>query len=124
MPSQTVFKRLMACLTRHGQQPRRHDWCWRFSGGRTESSRELTDREALNIIADLEAQTVKMRRKLISMCYDILWTTDGGKADVKRLDQWCRKYGKYKKALNLHSSSELQVLITQFELMSDKVLSS
>ena len=124
MASKQIFNRLMAVLTKNKQQPRRHYWCWKFSNERTESSRELTDQEALGIINHFEAQTIKMRRKLISLCYDILWVDDNGKADIKRLDQWCQKYGKYKKKLNDHVSSELQVLITQFEKMNTKVLSS
>ncbi|MGJ1499836.1 hypothetical protein ACR79R_21160 [Sphingobacterium spiritivorum] len=114
----------MAVLTRHKLQPRRHALCWEYSGHRTESSRDLTDTEAMKIIDDLEKQTIKMKRKLISLCYDILWVTTSGKADVARLDSWCRTYGKFKKPLNSLVASELQVLITQFESMNTKILSS
>ena len=124
MPSNSVFKRLMACLTKHGMQGRRHALCWEFSNERTESSKDLTDQEALNIITHLEGSTLKMRRKLISLCYDILWVDGKGKADVARLDNWCRKFGKFKKSLNDHNSGELQLLISQFETFHGKVLSS
>lgn len=114
----------MACLTKHGMQGRRHALCWEFSKERTESSKELTDSEALDIITHLEGSTIKMRRKLISLCYDILWVDGSGKADVSRLDNWCQKFGKFKKKLNDHNTGELQLLISQFETFHDKALSS
>jgi len=124
MPNQNVFRRLMAVLTEHGQQGNRHELCQWASGGRTKSSKELTDQEALAVINRLEERTMNMRRKLISMCYDVLWVTADGRADVARLDQWCRQYGRHKKGLNECTAAELQVLITQFGILRSKLLSS
>jgi len=67
----------------------------------------------------------QMRRKMISIAYQMAWTKVDLKkakvsADMDRIDQWCMTKGMYKCALNDHTYKELTQLVTQFE----KVLKS
>ena len=66
------------------------------------------------------AKAEKMRRKIISMAHEIGWQKPGTalaspKADIKRIDDWCRKFGYLKKALDNYTCEELPQLVTQFE---------
>lgn len=127
--SVSTFKRFMATLTKTGMQGRRHAICYQFSGGRTESSRELDDNEMLAAIKELEANNLLeldkaniMRRKIISMAHELAWKTAGGKIDMKRIDAWCVKYGYLSKALNKYTLTELPKLVTAFEIFYNKFI--
>lgn len=117
------FKHLMAMLTKTGLQGRRHAIAYDFSKGRTESSRELTDGEMLDIIHALEAGFKEldredlMRKRIISMAHELDWRLPDGKIDMKRLDNWCVAYGSFKKKLNAHKYMELIKLVSQFDKM-------
>jgi hypothetical protein len=121
-----IFKRLMALLTKTGLQGRRHAICWDYSKGRTESSKELTDREMLSVIDALEKgfkeldRCDQMRKKIISMAHEMGWNYAVAgmikpKADMKRIDDWCIKFGMFHKRLNGHNYGELVRLVSQFE---------
>lgn len=118
----------MATLTKTGMQGRRHAICYQFSGGRTESSRELGDNEMLAAIKELEASLLEldkantMRRKIISMAHELAWKTPTGKIDMKRVDAWCVKYGYLDKALNKYTLAELPKLVTAFEIFYNKFI--
>lgn len=93
-----------------------------FTGGRTESSREMSRAEATEFIKYLKSQDPdeqacdRMRKKIISMAKQCGYCQPGtDKADMARIDDWCRKYGKYHRPLNSHSKDELTQLVTQFE---------
>lgn len=117
--------------------------------GRTTSSREMYDYEAAQLISTLTVEKMKrdgkllpasqvpepkektpnewvkaqkMRRKMCSLAHTILWKDHLGKADIKRINNWCIKNGKYKKALNEHSYKELIQLVSQFETMVKRIL--
>jgi len=120
--SKKTFLQLITALNATNQYPRRHDYVFRASNGRTESTKEVTEREAGIILNELkqtfgvkdEADT--MRKKIISLAHQMNWELPGGKADMKRINDWCKSSkGPYKKALNAHTNTELRVLVSVFE---------
>lgn len=110
----------MKLLTDLNLQGRRHDFAYRKSGGRTESTRELHNNEILAIIQELEGTSEtyhrcdKMRKKIISMAHQMNWQVNG-KADMARINNWCMVYGPYKKQLNAHNIKELGILVSIFD---------
>lgn len=136
-------RRLHSLLTETGKMEVKADLCHHYSGGRTSSSKEITDGEALQIITHLQASKVpnavpkatkvpvkeddaanKMRRKIIYYAHKMLWELPDGKADMKRIDSWCEKFGQFHKALNKHNEAELAKLVTQFENLYKTFLTS
>lgn len=92
-----------------------------FTGGRTDTSTALFSSEAIALIKHLksldpeEKKAEKMRRKIISMAHELKWYIPGtNKADMKRLDEWCLKFGYLHKKLNQYQYNELPKLVTQF----------
>jgi hypothetical protein len=130
MQDTKIFKRMMALLTKAKLQGRRHAIVWEFSGGRTESSKELTNGEMTAVIDALEKgfkeldRADAMRKKIISMAHELGWHHVDGikpsgeikyKADMVKINDWCcSKYSLYKKPLNDHTYPELVKLVTQF----------
>ncbi len=95
--------------------------------GRTSSSREMMNWECQNLIKFLEKQEKpkndsadKMRKKIISICYEMGWTFDTGRINMERINNFCIKFGYLHKPLNDYSINELPELVTQFK----KVLNS
>jgi hypothetical protein len=103
-----------------------------FSDGRATSSKDLQTDEAAEMIKHLksldndELKAEKMRKKIISMAHEMGWELEesgarsqklGGrrKADMKRIDEWCKTYGYLKKSLDNHTYKELPKLVSQFE---------
>ena len=92
-----------------------------FSGGRATSSKDLYLDEATAIIKHLksldndEPKAEKMRKKMISMAHEIGWETKPRRADMKRLDDWCKKFGYLHKSLDNYTYKELPKLVSQFE---------
>lgn len=91
------------------------------SSGRTESVGGLTSAEANDLIKYLKSQdpeekkAEKVRRVIISMAHELGYRKPGTKkVDMAKLDEWCMKYGKFKKKLNQHSLSEVNELRWQF----------
>lgn len=120
----SLQKKMMMLLTKAGLQGRRHAICWQFSNEQTESSKELTEAEVEAICTYLETEFSladekdQMRKKMISLARQMNWEKRDGnktKCDMARLDNWCIKYGMYKKALNSHDYTELTHLITAFK---------
>lgn len=94
-----------------------------FSNGRATSSKDLYYREAEMLIEHLNKATGKteddikadrMRKKIIGIARSKGWELDG-KADIQRIDGWCRKYGTGHKGFNEYTVKELPALVTQFE---------
>ncbi len=93
-----------------------------FTGGRSESSKDLMSNEAADMIRHLksldpqENSADKMRKKIIAMAHEIGWNLSGTqKADMKRIDNWSKVYGFKKKSLDNYTYSELPTLVAQFE---------
>lgn len=94
---------------------------WGASAGRTEHVSELSNEEANLLIKYLksqdpdEAKCEKARKVIISMAHELGYRKPGTtKVDMVKLDEWCMKYGKYKKKLNQHKLDELNKLQWQF----------
>ncbi len=94
-----------------------------YSDYRTHSSRELTKKEAADLIKALksfvptphEAASDKMRKKIISMAHEMGWRLESGRIDMAHVNAWCRKHGHAKKYLDNYTYEQLPALVTQFE---------
>lgn len=108
----------------------RRELCHEFSKGRTKSLSELRPPEYVEMVTHLngrlqELQTKRttippgdnMRKKILSMCYEIGWTK-AGKIDWDRLNAWINKYGYLHKPLMGYTVEELPRLVSQFETMT------
>jgi hypothetical protein len=100
------------------------------TNGRTESSGKLFYHEAADLIKQLQAMQGKQefaikegdnqRKKIIAIAYNMGWeipNPNGGKpkADMKRINDWCVKFGFGKKKLNEYTVQELPKLVSVFE---------
>jgi hypothetical protein len=98
------------------------------TGGRTDSSKDLTWQEVQDIVKALSPGGSKaisaddMRKKILYYAHQIGWELPGGKIDMKRVNAWCENSGKFKKALNNHSYYELVELVSQMEIVYNKFL--
>jgi hypothetical protein len=119
--TKSTFLRMIMLLNDTKEFARRHDYAFRHSHKRTESTKELHDGEMLAIIKELEDtfkiqdQCDTMRKKIISKAHQMYWELPNGKADMWRIDQWCMNQGPYKKALKKHVYKELVVLVSVFD---------
>lgn len=92
-----------------------------FSGGRAESTTCLTPVEAEALITALRLRAAQrdpadvMRKKIIHYAHEMKWELPNGKADIARIDGWCRSYGYLKKPLNEYTARELPRLVSQME---------
>lgn len=100
-----------------------------FSSMGHESTKELTEQEARQLIMHLktldpdEKKCEKLRKTIISMAHEMGYRKPGTtKVDMVKLDDWCVNYGKYKKKLNQHKYDELLVLQWQFKQYHDKFI--
>jgi len=120
----TLNSRLHLLLTQSGKTQHKKDLVFSFTSGRSDSSREMTDQEARDMISYLEGSKTapdpadRMRKKIISMAREIGWekrTATGRAADMERIGNWVLKYGALKKPFNDYKINELPALVTQFE---------
>lgn len=93
-----------------------------FTNHRATSSKDMFVEEATAMIKHLkeldpdEQAAEKMRKKIISLAHEMGWQVAGSqKADMKRIDGWCKKFGYKHKNLNNYTYKELPALVTQFE---------
>ncbi len=128
--------RIHALLNQTGNMDNKEEIVSGFTDHRTTHSSQMTQQEAFKMIDHLAKYTPlqnvlndaknKMRRKIISMAYEMRWAKPGDwQAAVKAIDTFCKgTHGKFKKALNKHTHAELVQLVTQFEQLYKKHLSS
>lgn len=92
--------------------------------GRTTSTKELTECEAESLIKGLAAtlppayhsqESNTMRKKILSYCHKLHWTTPAGKVDMERLNAWMLKSSYLHKPLMDYRYEELPALVSQFE---------
>jgi hypothetical protein len=111
-------------LTQTGKKPHKAALVYSFTNGRSESSRDMTNQEAKELVHYLENINTaddpadRMRKKIISMAREMGWelrTATGKVADMERIKNWVTKYGYLKKPLNDYQINELPRLVTQFE---------
>ena len=57
----------------------------------------------------------RQRRKVIALFCNMHYITDLGKADMKRINDWCVHYGHLHQALNYYSGADLTKLVSQAE---------
>lgn len=88
-----------------------------ISNGRTESRKDLTYAEGMELIKYLQGEAAKvqdssnqMRRKMIAKCHNMGWAPA-----VPSLDAWCREKGYLKKPLMEYTAKELPKLVSQFD---------
>ncbi len=99
-----------------------------FTQNRTERSSEMTVQEmelAINWLRNQLKQTQasmrnKLRRKILSICYELGWTTEAGTADFAKLQGWIEKKGKHKEPFNSLSIEQLNETITQLNQILQK----
>ena len=135
-------RRLYGLFHDTGTEKFRHDLVRSFTDGRTENSAELSDLEADELIKHLEKMVTKphgptrsgvdyqgqqMRRRILSLCYDIGWVNwnvsrSKHEVDWSRLNSWMLKYGYLHKPMNGYTYTELQRLVVQFEQMALAIL--
>lgn len=100
-----------------------------FSAGRCTSSKDLYANEAVAMIRHLksldpdEAKADRMRKKIISLAHEMNWRKDG-RADMRRIDNWCRTNSYLKKSLDRYIYTELPKLVSQFEMVYKSFLKS
>lgn len=128
--------RLHALLNQTGNMQSKEDIIAGFTEGRTTHSKDMTQHEAFKMIDHLvkmaPLQNVlndaknKMRRKIIRMSYEMGWAKPGDwQTATKKIDNFCKgSHGKFKKSLQKHTHKELVELVTQFEQLYKKHLSS
>lgn len=120
-------RQLMTLFSKLGtDDDTRHDMIFRFTGGRTQSTRQLTDREIETLVGWLQEQlpmkgltsdrdldlAIRRKRSLVLK----LATETGIKASDSwhRFNAWMLKYSVEKKPLNRYNYEELDGLIRQF----------
>ncbi|MDB9473479.1 MULTISPECIES: hypothetical protein [Nostocales] len=99
-----------------------------LTGGRTSSTKDLSKDEADKFINQLKYLINQMgsdsadvmRKKIIGIAHNMGWQiicsrTNKVVADIERINNWCVKFGKFKKPLNKHQYSELVQLVSQFQ---------
>ena len=101
-------KQLHSLLTATGLAAQKPALVISYTNGRSESSKDLTDKEAKELIRYLQSKQPannttanKMRRKILSMAHQLHWYLPGTqKVDTERLDNWCIHYSYLHKKLN------------------------
>jgi hypothetical protein len=128
--------RIRTMLSRLGLNSLKDDMVLGFTNGRTSHISEMTDAEALEMAANLQAEINKenekgkamnrMRRTVISTAYEMGWATPGDwKTAIQRIDEFnTGSHGKYKKKMQEHSYDELVNLVTQFRQTYKKHLNA
>lgn len=118
---------IQTLLTKHGLRDEKESIVESFSGGRTTSLRELRITEAQMLIGHLKslepsnARAERMRNKILSIAHEMGWYTSPTspraerKLDMRRVNNWCLKYGYLHKLLDEYTYEELPKLVTQFE---------
>jgi hypothetical protein len=109
------------------------DFVYQYTNARTSSTKDMIIPECqafINHLNNLVANAPvdpnfekanKMRRKIISICYEMGWTNPRtGKIDMQKVNNFCTNRTFDHKPLNDYTISELPKLVTQFE----KVLKS
>lgn len=131
-------KQLHTLLSANGLMAEKANIVLGFTQGRSESSKDLTDSEARELINYLQQASPrplsarggegeasnKMRRKIISLAYEMHWAKAGDwRAAVAAIDKFCSgEKSLFKKVLNKHSYKELVQVVSQFEMMYKKYL--
>lgn len=120
--SKNTFLKLIKAFNEANEYGRRHDYSFRHSQGRTESTKDLTEAECWMVISELHERFCiaidddmdTMRKKIIALAHGMSWQMNG-KADMQRINTWCINKGPYHKPLMAHKRDELITLVSVFE---------
>jgi len=128
-----LHKKLYALYKQNGLTEQRREIVLQFTGGRTDNSSDMTNKEIISLINALQSTGSKTGskertiKKLFHLChlygwqkYDELKGNDV--VDVDLLNAWLIRYGKFHKELNDHTSAELAKVTTQFEIVVNQLL--
>lgn len=132
-------KQLHSLLTSRGLMHQKATLVLSFSGGRTESSKELTEGEAIELVHYLQQQPLtpklqqqhamaqRMKFKIIGLMKDMgyLLPRQPGtaiKVDMDKVNAWCVHHSYLKKKLDAYTLAELPKLVSQVESMYKKFL--
>jgi hypothetical protein len=122
------LKALHAMLRTNKMEALKADLVYGFSGGRTESSKELSMDEARELLVHLDKGAVvregtnhgatnqgeKMRRQVIAIFHEMgAHLPSTTKIDMARVNEWCANQGHGKKPLNDYTYDELPKLVGQ-----------
>jgi hypothetical protein len=98
-----------------------------FTANRASSSKDLTFDEATAMIKHLKENDPhkdsieKMKGKMMYYAREMGWTKTNAKnkqvCDVKRIDDWCLKFGSIKRKLDSYTFDELTKVLTQFQFV-------
>lgn len=132
-------RELFIVLKNKGLTEQRHEIINSFTGGRTESSKDLTDQEIDEfIILISNSDDVDKRygsfdinntqhKHILSLCHELGWTyyskfRQKTTVDLKRLGQFVRSnHSKVQKPLMQQNKQELSVTIYQLEQITKKL---
>ncbi|WP_400192796.1 hypothetical protein [Hymenobacter sp. B81] len=128
-------KRLHQLINQLGLKDEKEALVREFSGIGATSSKQLLTQEAMRLIKHLEdcaanpeasqeraMRADKMRNKILSLAHEMRWELDGGRVDMKRVNEWCQARGFGKKDLNQYTYDELTKLVSQFKIVYTKYL--
>ncbi len=112
-----LHRKLMTVLSQMGvDDDMRHDMIWRYTGGRTASSRELTQSELEHLISRLEDDRENKVRRLRSTILEIATRTGiHDPNDWSKFNGFMLNRSVYKKPLPDYSYKELKDLLRQFK---------
>ncbi|MDY3363860.1 hypothetical protein PG623_07590 [Riemerella anatipestifer] len=129
-----TIKKLQTLFSKKGfSTDERHEVIYNFTGGRTQSSRELSPQE-LEALCNALDGIKKSKTKLTSTCLSILEsegihrpneplleiTEKGAKPNpFGHLNRWMLERSVYKKPLAFHSAEELKDLLNQLHKLAD-----
>ena len=122
----TLNKRFHAALTANGLMEQKSNFISDATKGRTSSSKDLSDHEALTLIVLLEGQNRKatpktepkndeLKTQVKSVCYwfyQIGFVNDKGKLDGMLITKFCTAKTAAKKRLDKMNKAELTALVT------------
>lgn len=109
-----------------GYKADRSDLIADYTGNRSTSLKELTPHEYNGLIRFMNEQLQpfkqkqedknrRQRRKVIALFCNMHYVTADGKADMKRINDWCIKYGHLHVELTYYSGADLTRLVSQAE---------
>lgn len=117
------MRQLHAALATRGLMDSKRDIIAEATNGHTDRASALSLSELTAVIERVNGKPGtsapregdRQRRYIISMAHELGWKTEDGRADMQRINAWCEQYGKYHKPLNDHDTTELSIIIDQFQ---------
>ena len=119
-PDGELVDAIVAFMRRTHTMPKKEELVRDYSRTGAERVSQMTERDALALLAslrELDDKMERMRRKVIAIAHQIGWKNpDGsGKADYKRIDSWMTTYRGC--LMNRMNYEQLYQAVTQFEQM-------